>query len=503
MRITKYKSIIFSLVLSSILFTGCKNALDETPKGFLTFENFYKTEEQIKYAVLGCYVPLNSIYKTGLMLSTETHSDLAFLENISQFEAVFEISPSMPGMGTDLWENCYKGVMYCNAVIDGSQNSEIEEEKKLPLMAEAMTLRALYYYILTSTFKDVPFYKEHVKNIEVLNHVSKLPRMSAVDTRNNLIEELKEYVNYLPKIKTSQIAGNRVSSSMAYMLIAKMAMWNGDYQDALDALLEIRKVYGTLSQYPLVDTYFRNKNTPESIFEVQFTWSATGLKKTSAVASNFTPSRSGFRYDGVEILELGDKANPYASIIPSNYFINLYNEIDPRRNIVLGYNYNGLMFNRPKNGGKPWMGPKFWSPGMDNVSDGNNQKVFRFADALLMIAECANELGGGDNENLALACVNEVRTRALSTLVIANYPGQISFRNFIKEERARELMGEYQRKWDLVRWGDFYEKVKGTSAQELERMNNNLRPYHEFYPIPDSEVVRSGGILDNNAYVGF
>ena len=36
------------------------------------------------------------------------------------------------------------------------------DEQKLPWIAEAKVLRALYYYYLTSTFGDVPFYTEAV-----------------------------------------------------------------------------------------------------------------------------------------------------------------------------------------------------------------------------------------------------------------------------------------------------------------------------------------------------
>ena len=149
--------------------------------------------------------------------------------------------------------------------------------------------------------------------------------------------------------------------------------------------------------------------------------------------------------------------------------------------------------------GKPWMGPKFWCPGMDNIADGNNQRVFRYADVLLMMAECANELG---DANLAMSCLNEVKGRASEVYKLTNYPGKDSFFQEIKDERARELMGEYGRKWDLVRWGIFYDAVKSTTANEYEVIAANLRPYHAYYPIPDREVLRSQGVLTNPAYTG-
>jgi hypothetical protein len=93
-----------------------------------------------------------------------------------------------------------------------------------------------------------------------------------------------------------------------------------------------------------------------------------------------------------------------------------------------------------------------------------------------------------------------VKARANAALVLPAYPGKSEFMAELKKERGRELMGEYGRKWDLVRWGEFFQRVSETSALEYEIIKNNLRPYHEYYPIPDKEVVRSGGILTNPEY---
>jgi hypothetical protein len=435
------------------------------------------------------------------MIAQEATTDLAFL-NSAQLDAKFEISPANPGMGDNIWSSCYTGIMYCNAAINGIQHATIPEDKKPALIAEAVALRALYYYVLTSTFKDVPFYRNDINSLSVLETVAKMGRMDANATRDSLIKELQQSIPHLPKTRTSEVPQNRISAATAYMLIGKMALWNKEYTVCANAMQEIRKIYGQLTQYPFTDTYFRNKNTPESIFEVQYTWTAIGLKKTSTVACFFTPAKTAGTnvYDGVTIPELGAEGNPFNSITPTEYFMDLYDLTDPRREIILAYTYNGAYFKRPmlNNGtGKAWMGPKFWCPGMNNIADGNNQKVFRYADALLMLAEAANET---DDPTLAMQCINEVKTRAGAGFVLPAYPGKDAFMVELKKERARELMGEYGRKWDLVRWGEFFERVSETSALEYEVIKNNLRPFHQYYPIPDKEVVRSAGNLTNPDY---
>lgn len=490
-----------ALLLAALSLGGCKKLLEEDAESFVSPEGFYKTENQCIAALNGCYNPLNSVYYQDLMLPLEAATDLAFL-NSAALDVKFEISPANPGMGDNIWTACYQGIMYCNAAIHGIEGATIAEERKPQLVAEAVVLRALYYYVLTSTFKDVPFYREDVSSLEALEKINKIGRMDASVTRDTLIAELQRYAPHMPQTRTSEVPQNRVSAHLAYMLIGKMALWNKEYQVCIDAMKKIQAVYGQLLQYPLTDTYFRNKNTPESIFEVQYIWSATGLKKTTQVAAFFTPTKTSgtSTYNGINIPELGSTANPFNSITPSEYFMSLYPLTDPRKEIILGYTYNGVWFSRPmaNNGtGKPWMGPKFWCPGMDNIADGNNQKVFRYADALLMMAEAANEL---DQVPLALQCINDVKMRANPDFEMDTYPGKTEFLEELKRERARELMGEYGRKWDLVRWGTFYDRLKETVAIEYEVIENNLRPYHEYYPIPDKEVVRTRGLLTNDAY---
>ncbi len=493
----------FYLPVLFIFFSlSCSKMLEEVPKSLINKDQFFNNEAQCIAALNGCYTDMTSIFTHNLFKVNEGSSDLAYW-GLDDTDAMFAISPANPGVGDIMWTAAYHGVMVCNATIVGISKSPLTEDRKKSLIAEAVTLRALYYYVLTSMFGDVPFYTKEIENFDDLEEITKLGRMSATETREYLIAELAEYAPALPQIKTSLVPDNRVSSSLAYILLAKMAMWNKKYDVALPALQKIMGIYGSLQNYTLQDTYFRYKNTAESILEVQFAWSATGIRKTTLVSAICLPPRAvnTSTYDGVNIPELGDKANPSTSITPSNYLIDIFNKYpnDFRENIVMAREYNGQWFRRPSTNnfqGKPWMGAKFWCLEMDNKLDGNNQKVFRYADALLMAAECADEL---EDEGEAMRYLNMTKIRANIPLM-ETYPGKEEFFIELKDERGRELMGEYGRKWDLVRWGIFYETIRETIATENAKVAANLRPYHEYYPIPDEEVFRSKGILTNDAY---
>ena len=134
---------------------------------------------------------------------------------------------------------------------------------------------------------------------------------------------------------------------------------------------------------------------------------------------------------------------------------------------------------------------------MKNTLDGNNMKVFRYADAVLLLAEAYMELNDNDK---AIARLNEIKARAEITLYGAFVSKDMLFEEIMKE-RARELFGEFNRKYDLVRWGIWYRQTYDYS--DYASIQKNIMPCHEYYPIPDKEVVYSGYNLDNDEYTKY
>lgn len=483
---------LLAIVLSVVFFSGC--SIEEQPTSFVNGENFYQTEAQIISGLNSTYIPLRTIYTYTYLIATEGVTDLMSI-NSGTLDAQLDISPSQPRFGQTMWTQGYRGVMYCNSIIEAIKRSPISEEAKKPLLAEGIVMRAYYYWFLTSTFGDVPFYTEDVANVEVLDRVSALGRMSAVDTRNYLIKELEEHVPNLPQIRTNDEPGNRSGAAMGWMLLGKLAQWNKKWDVAKDAMDKLVGIYGSFEQYPLSDLPLKNKNIKESIFEVQFSYSETGLQVVTSSAAITMPTRSsGNIYDGVSIPELGSTATTWTALRPTAYYTQTLMQrtsSDARVALNMAWEYNGVAFKGVAT--RPWLGPKFWSYNMINSADGNNQRVFRYADALLMQAENYMEL---KNSTESIKYLNMVRRRA-------NLPDYV-FRNWdllkeeIQKERGRELLGEYQRKYDLVRWGNWFQMTYDYTWYTA--LKNNILPCHEYYPIPDMEVVKSNYNLDNKAY---
>lgn len=430
------------------------------------------------------------------MLATECVSDLAYCYS-GTLDACLDISPAVPRFGQTVWTQAYRGVQRCNFAIKGiEESSALTDDERISLLCEARTLRGFYYLTLTSFFGNVPFYFDDVTDEEALNRIALLPRMDAVATRDEIIKDIMDIAPMAPQTRTSDNSGARLGAATGYMVAAKCAMWNHEWKKAIEILEKIEKIYGSFTQYNYKDNVmFRNKNTQESIMEIQHSYVLGGINYTSNVACMCTPSRStGYTYDGVEIEELGNQSTTWSAMRPNSYFcqsLQTKKSNDDRKFVNMAWEYNGKQFNSAAV--RPWAGPKFWCPNMQSSDDGNNYKVFRYADALLMMAECYQELG---EDEKSVQYLNYTRVRA--GLGEYNYRTSARLQDEIRCERARELFGEFQRKFDLVRWGIFYQSLLDYSEQE--DLKKNIRPCHEYYPIPDKEVVNSKYNLDNKEY---
>jgi hypothetical protein len=135
---------------------------------------------------------------------------------------------------------------------------------------------------------------------------------------------------------------------------------------------------------------------------------------------------------------------------------------------------------------------KFQSDAIQNsesVRGTNNYRFIRYADVLLMYAECLN---GANNTAEAYPFVNKVRAR----VGLGNLPLGLSKDAFLKQlkhERLLELTGEGHRFNDLKRWGDLNSSL---SAKD-PGFNNFKDGINELLPIPQRELDINPNMTQN------
>ena len=78
----------------------------------------------------------------------------------------------------------------------------------------------------------------------------------------------------------------------------------------------------------------------------------------------------------------------------------------------------------------------------------------------------------------------------------------------LQQESGRELLGEFTRRHNLVRWGIWYDQVVNYSkypSGSSQKDNDIVEfvkegPCREYYPIPDTQIILSNYNLSNPEY---
>ena len=544
------KTKLLVLFLAASVFAGC--SLDEDFPG-INQSRYYRTESQCRSVVNGTYIPLQSIFTSTMMLVTEAQSDLWYSSSTTQ-DARLMVTAAKPEHGATVWRYGYRGVDLCNEAIHCIGDTPyIRDSVKNVMLAECRVMRAFYYYYLTCMFNGVPFYTEQVNSYAVQDSLRYLPRTDANTIRRILYDDIKN--NALPyfteenglKCRACEAPSKRSGYALGLMLMAKFAMWYGDWDAALEPLGALEELYGEFNEtnYPLKDIMWRYKHVPESIFEVQHEYDLSGVQYTGTVAKfmmppheegymfngvllygygNTIPSagtlRTNLRFAGLRSNASGSEAGSTASSLFGPLPLKITSEpvkgryaialdldaiaagevkgqpLDRRAMLKFGMGNldTGDTFTFVREDGQCWPGPQFWCPDIINNLDSNNYRLFRYGDAVLMMAECYCQ---EQNSQKALEYLNKIRRRAAVPDITA-FSGYEDLMLQIRAERARELAGEMQRKFDLVRWGVWFDQTYNNTGNAT--LKSNMRRCHEYYPIPDVQCALSGYVLDNPDY---
>lgn len=138
-------------------------------------------------------------------------------------------------------------------------------------------------------------------------------------------------------------------------------------------------------------------------------------------------------------------------------------------------------------------------------SSPRNLMLLRYSDVLLMYAEALNETGDGVT---AIDVINDLRAN-LRTIGITgagfpytvNYGPYVYVRDRIRKERRRELAGEKQRYFDLLRYKTAGETITMAlnNEQATQVFNHDFtRGVNELLPIPQIEIELSHGVIEQN-----
>lgn len=469
--------------LVAFTFSSCDDFLDVRPETFLTPGNFYQNEQQIDQAVAAVYNVNRGLINDVHWRIGENRSDnTSFQYNPSDRggipnEEVDEfLMNSSNGVLSGYWNRCYTGISRANFILGNIDevnyaNETVKEYRK----GEVLFLRSWFYFNLARIFGDVPYVTTPGTSPEVIFTDEFLTRVPVAQVYDRILADVQQAIDFLPNADETE--SGRATIGAALMLKAKMHMALQEFEQAIPLLEQIQGLgYELLPDYPSIFSP-NNKNNSESIFEIQYSFA---LGQGSNFVTRFVPFNSGNDILGAS----GPAGSRAGQNQPTQDLIDLYSSSDIR------FQHNISFYNAGSTT-VPWMS-KYNFGFEDNGIQDINLPMFRYADALLMLAECRNEVFGLDQT--AIILLNQIRLRAGIRPINITDPQQL--REAIETERRLELAFENHRWFDLVRTGRAVEVMTAHGeAQKAEKSTVTPEAYtniRTLLGIPLREVEEFG-----------
>lgn len=470
---------------------SCSRDFLEVPKeGSITEESYYKDESQVFTGLVATYDALrkNSGGFENMITMMNAGSDDQYAGGGGEsdgagIQSFSNFSINQFTIPESFWSDHYQGIFRANILLQKISKVQMDASKKARFIAEAKTLRALYYFNLVRMFKNIPLILEPVSPTNMYSITQAKP----ADIYAQMEKDLLAAINDLPATVTTDEYG-RLTKGAAQALLGKVYLYDGKKAEAATQLAAVNGTPGGTSQYgyKLLTNFSdlwvtNNKFNSESIIEVSHT------NKSQAGWGNWGSGTDEGNSVCVMVGPRGYvKNNALAPDLPAGWSFNVWTQnfydfmkTDPRfsetvfdlkalkaagaADYVPGYKDTGYFMKKflPTSADVSPLG------GDSVLNYQKNSYIIRLADTYLLEAEA---LGGTGAR--AQALLDAVRFRAgLSSVPVSMQT--------IKDERRRELAGEGHRFFDLVRWGD----AASVLASRGFKANKN-----EVFPIPNNEL---------------
>ncbi|MFD1630929.1 RagB/SusD family nutrient uptake outer membrane protein [Pseudopedobacter beijingensis] len=501
--------ILSMTVVLSITF-GCKDFLETTKQGEYTTDNYPYPGNSGPYDeyIFGAYNDLRSydLHCRGFFLAASVRSDDAdkgsSVDDGGADAKTMDSFPVAPNNNAinELWKGHYALITKCNVALDQIANNNAiiaTEEQKMQAEAEARFLRGYAYFNLVRFFGRVPLIDKVLPADQ-----PGATQVGPAQLYPFIENDLQFAAANLPPSWDSKFAG-RLTKGAANGLLAKVYLTQQKWGPAMSAAHSVM----LSGQYDLSMKYSdifgeKGENGKESVFEVQATASAAVPRTNGAEITQWQGVRAG-----------GDWNLGYGFNVPNAYLSAAYEPNDPRKartflyrsdanntyKTVYGEN-TGTTWENPIYNHKVYTNPAYRALYNDKAGRWMNIRLLRYADVVLMYAEAANELGGTANTTEALKALNSVRERARKEATVAGTLPDVTttdqdlLRDAIRHERRIELAMEYDRFFDLVRWGISGTVLPASGRPNFVAARDNILPI----PLPQIDLSKEPYKLTQN-----
>ena len=547
------RAVLF-LSVGSVMLAGCSDFLDIKPMNSTVLESYWKEKADVTGAVNGCYEALASedvIKRMGIwgelraenmMPGTNVPNYLNELlkENLLQTNEVCN------------WSSIYNVINRCNIVchyapeVESIDPNYTSSELKATI-AEMKTIRALCYFYLIRTFRDVPYVTEPSID-DNQNFVVPATKFDAVlDSLITDLEAVKDDAQRrfsLEKVRNKSIYvpaenNSRITRWAIYALLADLYLWKGDWDNVIkncDVVLNYKKQqYDELilmDQITDVELYddvpmileavkgqqnvgnaytaiFGEGNSFESLFELYYNgntgqenkWVNGYYGNSSNRIGTLKASdclMDGFLTDQNQIWLSQKDCRAYESM-----------ESEGNNYAITKYTRQSASFSLQRLGIVTVAGSRRSTPNANWI-------FYRLSDVMLMKAEALIERGEADWPE-AFKLINNVYKRAnnilpdatAGALIYENYStSKEKMEDLLFAERHREFLFEGKRWYDLVRLARRDGKTERLVSCAIRKYRQDVNvikikltdPNYIYFPYAKSELKANPLLKQNPAF---
>lgn len=398
------------------------------------------------------------------------------------------VNMELAGMMNIAWDDYYEFILACNAALDYLDDVKDSDEMKRFVAAQALALRAFYYFNLVNLF-GAPYNADP----NALGVPLKLTSALSVEhmTRNTVGEVYE------------QICKDLAASDSLFCLLPSNRQYEENYRINLPA---VRFLRSRVNLY--MDNYTETIRWADSVL----LWDEFRLYDlTTFVAGTYNPKPNYGDYSTREVLwcygstydlrnlsgkrcsEMDATTGRMAGLfVASPELLSSYAVEDSlRRELYIFDEYENYAYT----GRKEPLGKVYCNTNQEVVDEQGFALSFRLSEVYLNLAEAHAMLG---NDEKALYYLNELRRKRIKEYKnLTGLTGE-NLIQFVKEERRRELCFEGQRWFDQRRWGmeSFTRKWKQFNDEYESYVIEKNDPAFTL-PIPEEVIERNPRIEQN------
>ena len=440
------RNLIFKLLfIVSFLCVSCENQLNTTPTDFVNLVDYYKNEDQLNKGLTGIYSVLGdpAMYQDALLHNMSYSND----DGVFVYTQAALIAPSNFSYSTseatitNLWNTLYRGINLANILleaIDGEGTSSVKSEVKAKIKAQALFLRAYYYYMLVDRWGAVPMPLSATKSAKEIDMAS----TPVAEVYAKIVEDMTAAEAVLPQASTlGSNSSGRLSKNTAQGILARVCLSMtgfplNDESKYKDVIFWCNKVmskgenslnpnYSELFVRQARDEYY----VQENMWEVEFYGNVSdnyreqgfvGVRNGASALLGEEYPGFGYNFLGANIMLFNkyqmDAATFLSKDLRRERNITPYLWVGGTADVqVMTKRYFPIktQLNLYQRWAGKWRREEEVKLPRFKNGNGTNFPLLRYADVLLMFAEAENHVNGPTD--LAYNAINEVRRRAYGT----------------------------------------------------------------------------------------